>query len=114
MQTLSDRAHRAGLPHRKFGPKKVGIGGPEFPRLWLDGVKTRDLIALYRCDHLAPARHARRLGLPPRGKAWIPKMTLQEWKERQLAARLAASAAETRAALINAEMADRVNGRFAA
>lgn len=106
MQRLSAMAHEAGLPHRPVGPKKRGIGGPEFARLWLDGVKTKDLIKLYGCDHLAPARQARRLGLPKRGRGWVYKMTLDDWKADRMREAMAASARETHAALVNAEMLD--------
>ena len=98
MQRLSTMAHEAGLPHRPFGPKKRGIGGSEFARLWLDGVRTKDLIELYGCDHLAPARHARRLGLPKRGKGWVYKVTLDDWKAERLRDALAASAKAEQAA----------------
>lgn len=105
VSNLSMHAKRAGLEKRRGG-QRPKIKCPDFARMWLDGVRTKDLVALYDTDHLGPARHAKRLGLPPRGRGWIPRMTLAEWREQQIAMRWKALAKAEEQALRLSEMKD--------
>lgn len=115
-QAVRFRALSRGLPARRGHPRadQQAIRDPAFADMWLAGVCTRDLVALYGTHHMTVPRTARRLGLPPRGRGWQPRMTLAEWRAARVASLMAASAAETRAAITMADMADRIGPRLAA
>jgi hypothetical protein len=107
-------AKRLGLPPRQIGPRPKAVPEAFIRAAWLAGVGSHEIAARAGISPDTLFVRAKAMGLALRGSGVKPKMTLMEFDEISLRERLAASAAETRAALINAEMADRVNGRFAA
>lgn len=86
----------------------------EFNQMWLDGVLIADIMAAAKTDLTdirCVSREARRRGLPPRTKnrRWTA-ITINDWQQMRLASRLARAARIEQAAMINAELADRVIG----
>ena len=80
-QAVRFRAIARGLPPaRVVKPWKRSITPDredEFRRLWLAGVRTADIQAHFGLSYAAdPARSARLMGLPPRGRAWRATCTL--------------------------------------
>ena len=112
-------ARQLGLPSRagNYAPQKKGCD-EEFVRMWRAGVSLQDL-----ADHFGYASHRgvchrrKALGLPTRtratgkGRRWEETISLTEWREQQLAGKLAASAAQTKAAIKDADMKDIIVGR---
>lgn len=110
---IRGRAQRLGFPARRLGPKPK-YSEADFAAMWHAGVSMREVAALFGVDRSTLSDAARRMGLPPRGSAWQPLLTLAQYREAELAARLAASAAKTRAAMQAAQAAYRVDGERAA
>lgn len=107
-QAVQHRARQRGLPPRRR-PVVLRINDLDtFAAMWTAGVPTKDIMWHFGCSSLTPRNTARRLGLPPRGRAWRATTTLQAFREEDLARRLATAAAETRRAMRAAEMVDRI------
>jgi hypothetical protein len=107
-------AKRLGLPPRRIGPRIKAVPEAFIRAAWLAGVGSHEIAARAGICPDTLFHRAKAMGLPLRGSGVRPKMTLMEFDAIALRERLAAAARVERAALINAEMADRVNGRFAA
>lgn len=101
------RAKALGLPPRRLGRPPI-ITGPLFEAMWRAGVMSREIARVFGgCTQPSISQAARNAGLPPRNKG--PQsggITLEEFAEMQVWARMAATAAAEQAAMINAEMAD--------
>lgn len=88
--TVTLHAARAGLPARAHGPK-LGFSRARFARLYLAGVALSELAVLFGRDRSTLSHHVKRLGLPPRGAGWVAKVTLQDVRQAELGARMAAA-----------------------
>lgn len=113
-KAVSLYADRLGLPRRTAGAGAtagtlLSAPGAEqlFRQLWLGGVSRVEILrALGRNNHPANVSQAAAVrGLPKRPRNFRG-MTLAEWSMRQC---LEAGAAETRAAMRNAEMVDQLS-----
>ena len=82
------RARRRGLPPVR-GYKRPTVVVPKerhemFARMWRAGVRSVDIRKAFGLRYSTePARVARQLGLPPRGRAWRATCTLRGYLERQ-------------------------------
>lgn len=99
------RAKARGLGRKPLLRDKR-ITDPEFPALYLGGVSGRDLCALYGCTHPRLHRTADRLGLPRRNLRGRKELTLAQYREVALQARMKAAARAEQAALARADMVD--------
>lgn len=86
----------------------------DFNQMWLDGVLIADIMAAAKTDLTdirCVSREARRRGLPPRTKnrRWSA-ITITDWNQMRLGAKLAQAARIEQAAFIAADLADRVIG----
>ena len=89
-QAVQQRARARGLSPRPMGRlKQTAINDPEFPAMWTAGIRAREIAAHYGCHRLTVCKTARRLGLPPRGKQWGPRMNMATYRQLQLAQRMA-------------------------
>lgn len=114
-QGLSDMARRLGLPSRakNYGLQKRGSDA-DFRHMWLAGVSVEDLARHFGyVDHRGVCQRRRMMGLPARtrggkgrGRRWKETISLSEYRERQIAARMDAVAAAERAQMRLAEMVD--------
>lgn len=104
---VSKRAKRRGLPQRSRGGSARRSVPVNFAEMWRAGVATPDLARLCGSGPDFPTRTAKRLGLASRpvGRGF-KAISLADYLQQQLAARLAASAAETRAVMRLSEMVD--------
>ncbi|WP_420023748.1 hypothetical protein ACN9JG_06210 [Cereibacter azotoformans] len=108
--TVQRRAKALGLSRRRMG-QKPKIDMALLRRLWIAGVSTGEAgeaLGLHRDTFIKAAQRA---GLPPRGRGWIPAMTLAEFHEIALRQRMAGEARATQAALKLSEMVDGKQGR---
>lgn len=115
-QAVRFRAKSRGLDPRRGYPREMvqAIRDPEFARMWNAGVRTCDLVALYQVSHMTVPKTARRLGLPPRGKSFAHRgITLDEYRQSQIAARMSVVAANERSAFRVANMVDVIHRRHA-
>lgn len=116
-QGVSWRARSLGLPSRaKVRARKAD---PDLLRdMWLAGVASAEIarhFGMASGDSAATA--ARMLGLPRRKRGpsgrmnggWLPTITVAEFFEMKLAERMRVAAIIEQAAMINAEMADKVS-----
>lgn len=100
------RAKALGLPSRGEGGRPIVIRDEaEFRRMWLAGVSAARIAAHFGVCRDTPLKTARRLGLQARGKGRKP-LTVDQFREAELARLLAKDAASTRAAWRDAEMVD--------
>lgn len=101
------RAKAMGLPPRRLGRPPI-IAGPLFEAMWRSGVMSREIARVFGgCAQPSVSQAARNAGLRPRKKG--PQsggITLDQFAEMQVLARLSRAAATEQAAMINAEMAD--------
>jgi len=111
---LSDMARCIGLPPRRPGPKPRVSDGDEFAAMWAAGVGTGEIMRHYGWKRRSgPFVMARLLGLPPRphGRSHH-SITVAEFRERQIALRMAEAASVTRCALRDAGMTDNPAGNW--
>lgn len=99
------RAKAMGLPQRRQCGQPRAMPPDAFRALWCAGVRASDIATYFGCGKSTVGNTARRMGLPGRnGLRGI--ITLVQFREEQLARRMAASARQTRDALVLAEMVD--------
>jgi hypothetical protein len=113
-QAVQYRAKSRGLPSRRGYPEAARtaqrkLPEKEFTHMWLAGVPSKDIIAHFGVSHRTPAKTARRLGLPPRGRGWHAKTTLRDYLQAKITLLMAREAKITRAAMRDAEMIDKLN-----
>lgn len=110
---LQQLASAMGLPHRPgYVAPRSDIDPVELARMWRAGLATKDIAEAFGVFRNTVRRHAEMAGLQPRHRGFTGKISLTEYRQRQMAARLSDSAAETRAALRMAEMTDRKAGNW--
>lgn len=106
---VSTRAKTRKLPNRTengFGHFTRSIDDAVFADMWAAGVGRDEIATHYGCS-LKTVRNTRaRLGLEIRGYGERPKMTMAQFLEARLSARMAETAKIERAALWDAEMID--------
>jgi hypothetical protein len=103
-------ARRFELPPRRLGPKII-YDDALIARMWQAGVALSEIATVFgRCRYTL-SHHVRCMGLAPRRAGLRPLMTLAQFYEAELGARMAESARETRDAMALAEMADGIEGR---
>lgn len=97
---LQARAAALGLPARRTGRREVirPHQEREFRLMWGAGISARCIGAAFGCSYFAVVNTAARLGLGMRGAGYRPKMTLNQFRERQLSIAMGATAAKERAA----------------
>mgnify|MGYP001193178052 CR=1 FL=1 len=98
-------SRKLGLPSRRLGPK-VTFDQSLFESLWRAGVGAREIAALFGVNRYTLSNAAVRMGLPQRGGGWQPRMSLAQYREAQLARRMADSARREAGALLAAGMVD--------
>lgn len=104
--TVSTYGQRIGLPPRKTGAK-VKVCEATFAALWHASVATSEIAAAMGMCRTHTTYLARRLGLPKRqGKRQV--ISLADYRAGLLREAMAASARETKAALLLSEMVDGV------
>ena len=101
------RAKALGLPPRRLGRPPI-IAGSLFEAMWRAGVMSSEIARVFGgCAQPSVSQAARNAGLPPRNKGPQPGgITLEEFAEMQVWARMSRTAAAEQSAMINAEMAD--------
>lgn len=95
-QAVVCRADARCLPKRKIFRDRA-ITDPEFPAMYRAGVSTRELQELYGCAHTVIPKTARAMGLPPRNVGRWSSISIAQFREQQLLARMAEVAAAERA-----------------
>ncbi|WP_213546386.1 winged helix-turn-helix domain-containing protein [Vannielia litorea] len=118
-QAVRFRAAARDLPPRPQFPRdRQQCIGPEqedsFRSMWRYEVGCSDMAAHFGTNMARICKTAERLGLPKRSISRWNKINTGEWREQRLAGKLAASAAQTRAAIKDADMKDIIIGRRAA
>lgn len=115
-QAVSWHAHHMGLPSREKLRKRKSDPAL-LSEMWLAGVRAADIARHFGLAHHSCAvTAAKKLGLPGRKRGasgrmnggWEPNITLEEFLEARLGARMAEAARIERGALINAEMVDQI------
>lgn len=92
-QAVQQRARARGLSPRPMGRLQLTvINDPEFPEMWIAGVRAWEIAIHYGCHRVTVCKTARRLGLPPRDKQWGPRMKMATYRQVQLAQRMVAVA----------------------
>lgn len=111
-QAVTDRARARGLPPRSDtgGRPPTRVNDADLRDMWAAGVSPREIAGLYGVSPGVIWRAAARLGLPPHDRAWMPKITLADWRAQRALSRLAA---ETAAALRERDMVDVIAKRAA-
>ena len=123
-QGLAHKAKQLGLPQRgtTYALQRKG-SDDRFRALWTAGVSVAEIARLLGyANHRGVCQRRKALGLPSRtrgrgkgnGRGWKETVSLDDLAQARLAARLAASAAETRSAMRLAEMLDGREGRRSA
>lgn len=101
VETIQRRAKLLELPRRKCGRREV-IGTKderEFLAMWDCGVSAREIGRAYGCSYFAVVNTARRLGREARTSAFRARMRLRDFREMQLAERIAVVAKSEDAAI---------------
>lgn len=106
-QAVTGRAERRGLPPRPMGPLPAISDDDLFRAMWSAGVTINDMAAHFGVNEKSIRNHVQRLGLPKRGCYGWSSITMAEFQVQTTLQAMKASAAQTRAALIDAEMLDR-------
>lgn len=115
-QAVSWHGHHMGLPSREKLRKRKSDPAL-LSEMWLAGVRSADIARHFGMAHRSCAiTAAKMLGLPGRKRGasgrmnggWEPNITLEEFLEARLGARMAEAARIERGALINAEMVDQI------
>lgn len=93
VDALQDHARRLGLPARKTGRSDVirPHQEAEFRTMWTLGLSLRSIGQYFGGSYTAARNAALRMELPMRERAFRPSMTLDEYRERRLAALMALS-----------------------
>lgn len=113
---LSDMARRLGLPSRSgnYGSRKRG-SDTEFAAMWAAGVAIADMAQHFGyASHRGVISRRKAMGLPPRtrgrgkgnGRGWAETITLDNYRQGELARRMAEAAAQTQARIIAEGRAD--------
>lgn len=99
--SLQRRAAALGLPARRSGRREVirPRQEAEFAAMWAAGVAAREIGTYFGCSYFAVINTATRLGLPMRGAAYRPRLTLSGWREARMAQAMTAFAVRENAAL---------------
>lgn len=112
-RTITHRANALHLPKRKGGVASK-YDCRLLAKMYADGVGTREIAAALG---LPSPTHVPRMiaamGLPRRSQAsgrWGVTVSADEWREGLLSRAMARTAAQEQASMINAEMADGVQG----
>ena len=93
------RAMALGLEPRKNGRRFEIMDLPLFTRMWVAGVHGPTMAAYFGVTYSAVRATARRHGLEPRPLGTRPKVTLHDFLQMELGARMGASAARSNAQL---------------
>lgn len=109
---LYKRAKAMGLPLRPQG-RRAAIDSPDFASMWRAGVLAREIARYFGAHPDTPRKTAERLGLPMRGR-FGPKLTLAEYRTRQMVEAMRLQAAAERKCWAEAEMLDFSQNRRAA
>lgn len=97
--TLMRRARALGLPPRPQWRAKASIPDADlYTVMWADGLSARHIATYFGVSYDTAVVTAKRLGLARRPAGFRP-ISFSEWQDVQFARRLAASAAETNAAM---------------
>jgi len=94
------RAKALGLPPRKNGRRFEILDREGFARMWQAGVHGPDIAGHFGVTYSAVRGMARRLDLPQRPLGSRPSITLEEFRQIELAERMAASARAAKAAML--------------
>lgn len=107
-KAVSSRAKTRGLPPRSYDMRaQHRLPEDEFRKLWLAGVRTRDIVVHYGCHHLTPANTAKRLGLAARGRGFAHYgISMEDYCAQILSRKMAAEAARRQARIIADGRAD--------
>lgn len=93
------RARALGLPPRKNGRRFEITDLAIFERMWRAGVHGPTMAAYFEVAYSAVRATARRHRLPPRPLGTRPKVSLHDFLQMELGARMGASAARSNAQL---------------
>lgn len=94
--SLWRRARALGLPPRKRGRRFGIVDVALFTRMWAAGVHGPAMAGYFGVTYWAVYATARRLGLPPRPLGSRPKVTIYDFLQMELGARMGAAAAGAR------------------
>jgi hypothetical protein len=98
-QAVRCRAAARGLPARPSYPRErfhlIRHGQEaDFASMWRSGVGRREMADHFETNEQRIGTTAARLGLPKRELTRWNKITIEQWRERELAQKMAAAAAE--------------------
>ena len=111
-RALRERAKTMGLPVRAPLGRELSITGPNealFIIFHRRGVAAPEIARHFKVSLRCIANTRDRLGLEPRRNGWKPTTTISQIMEERLGHRMARAARVEQAAMINAEMVDRVS-----
>ena len=103
---VSQRARTRGLSRRRWRQTRKVSDIGLFKDMWSARVMTEEIAAHFGVSTSYPPRLALELLLPPRGRGWRSRYTVQDFMQDRLATQMASSAAKAQRAMIAAEMAD--------
>lgn len=112
MRGLRKRIKAIGEAPRSLATKRPSITTaqePLFRRAWAEGVPAGDIAAHFGVSYRTIANTVDRLGLPKRRPGVKSKARIAHIVQERMAAAMARTAAIEQAAMINAEMADRLS-----
>lgn len=110
-RALRERAKAMGLPVRASLGRELAIDGDRaalFVMLWNAGACGPDLARHFKVSLRCVANTRERLGLDPRQNGWKPTTTVSAIMEERLGRLMLRNARIEQAAMINAELVDRV------
>lgn len=111
-RSLLNRAKALGLPPREPLGRERAIGRnreADFKLFWRLGVGSRDLCEHFQISLRCVRTTRARLGLPMRPTGWRSTITISQILEARLSLAMARNARVEQAAMINAELVDRVS-----
>lgn len=98
-QTATEVAKALGLSKRAPGGARPEIDAKLFTAMFMAGVSNIEIGQCIGVNRDTVRIIAARLNLPPRGKAWTPKLSLADFRVTQIARHMADLAAREQAAL---------------